>query len=106
MSLPDNFPGDFPLPEGMIITKINDKSDEDKIDYYIDFDLKEIDTDVVFDIYRAYVEKVDYFVQKDGELKNLEDVYQFAAYESAKDMFVITLRPKENNGVIQLINEK
>lgn len=102
LSLPDNFPGDFPLPEGIIITKINDKSDEDALDYYIDFDLKEIDTDVVFEIYREYVEKIDYFVQKDGELENLDDVYQFAAYESSKDMFVITLRPKEDNGVIQI----
>lgn len=102
LSLPDNFPGDFPLPEGMIITKISDDSDEDTIDYYIDFDLKEIDTDVIFEMYREYVEKVDYFVQKDGELKNLDDVYQFAAYESSEDMFVITLRPEEDNGVIQI----
>ncbi|MHA6260040.1 hypothetical protein ACXYMX_08995 [Sporosarcina sp. CAU 1771] len=103
LSIPDDIPKDFPFPEGIVITNIEDKSDEDKVSYYIDFSSDNIDMDAVFDMYRDYSEKINYSITNDGEETALPDVYQFASLKTSKDMFVITLRPKEENGVIQIV---
>ncbi|WP_438317151.1 hypothetical protein [Sporosarcina sp. FA9] len=103
LSIPDDIPADFPFPEGIVITNIEDKSDADKVEYQIDINLEKIDVEAVFDMYREYSEKIDYSIINDGESNALPDVYQFATFKTSTDMFIITLRPKEENGVIQIV---
>ncbi|MFD1928864.1 hypothetical protein ACFSFY_12555 [Sporosarcina siberiensis] len=103
LSIPDDIPKDFPFPEGMVITNISDKSDEEKIGYYIDINLENIDVVEVFDMYREYSEKIGYMITKDGEVESVPGVFQFATLKTSTDMFIITLRPEEENGMIQVL---
>lgn len=93
-TLPDGFPEDFPIPDEFTITKVKDKSNEDKNHYSLDFDFDpSLDMEPIFDLYKAYSEEVGYNIVAGGEEFFAEDIFQFGANDpkSARNMFMITL---------------
>lgn len=97
LSLPPKFPADFPLPDGMVITEVEDDSDDKRYAYDIRFDFNpELDTEALSAAYRAYAENLEYNIVMDEGSSFLEGAYQFGATSkfSANNMFIVTLNPE------------
>lgn len=94
--LPDGLPSDFPLPNPMTITEVNDKSDDSVYSYEIRFTFApNIDMDETFAMYDDYAKGLGYNIIIGGEEYFADGVFQFGATSkfSTSDMFVITLKP-------------
>lgn len=110
LTLPDGFPTDFPIPENITITEVQDNSEGDQKDYTIRFDFDpEIDLESIFELYNNYTEKVGYNVIIGGEEYFAEGIFQYGAHDpkSASNMFIITMKPEDGTfGSIDVKEEK
>src|SRR5699024_70384 len=61
LSLPDGFPADFPFPDNITITEVQDNSEGEQKSYTIRFTFDaDMDLEPVFKMYADYTEKIDY----------------------------------------------
>lgn len=106
ITLPKEFPADFPLPEDIEITSVEDDSDEDRYSFEIRFNFNpNIDMDATFEIYKDYAEELEYNIIMGGEEYFADGIFQFGATSkfSTSDMFIVTLKPDGTTfGDIQL----
>lgn len=99
LALPEGLPSDFPLPNPMTITKVNDQSDDSKYSYEIRFTFDpNMDMDQTFAMYDDYAKGLGYNIIIGGEEYFADGVFQFGATSkfSTSDMFIITLKPDGN----------
>ncbi|HHY20513.1 MAG TPA: hypothetical protein GX525_01230 [Bacilli bacterium] len=95
LTLPSGFPSDFPFPDNIKITNIEDASDEDRKSYSIKFDFdSDLDLEATFEMYNDYTKKIGYDVLIGGEEYFAEGIFQFGANKpmSVDDMFVVTIK--------------
>lgn len=78
LTLPDNFPADFPLPENIVITEVDDDSDDEEYSYSIQFTFDpNIDLDATFEMYSNYAEQVGYNTAIGGEEYFADGIFQY-----------------------------
>lgn len=110
VTLPKDFPSDFPLPKDITITEVRDKSDEKRYSYSIQFDFDpNIDLEATFEMYQNYAESLDYIVVIGGEEYFAEGIFQYGATDSTSinNMFIVTIKPENAAyGSIELKVEK
>lgn len=98
-TLPNGFPADFPFPENITITEVQDNSEGERKNYTIRFTFDpDIDLDEVFKMYADYTEKVGYEPLLEGEEYFKEGIFQYTALKkmNSSNMFIITMKPSGN----------
>lgn len=110
LTLPSGFPSDFPFPDNIKFTKIEDSSDKERKSYFIEFDFdSDLDLEATFEMYNDYTKKIGYDVLIGGEEYFAEGIFQFGANKpmSVKDMFVVTIKIEDGKyGSIDLKTTK
>lgn len=98
ITLPADFPSDFPFPDNITITEVRDNSEGDKKDFTIRFTFDpDMDLEAVFKMYDEYTDKIGYKSSVEGEEYFAEGIFQYAARQpSTLNMYVITMQPTGN----------
>lgn len=97
LKLPTGFPSDFPLPENIKLTKVEENSEGDTLDFDIRFEFNpSLDLNATFEMYNNYAQELDYTIIIGGDQYFAEGVFQFGATSklSASNMFIVTLKPE------------
>lgn len=90
LTLPAEFPTDFPFPDGTEFTDI----DADSEDVQFIFDT-EIDLDATFEMYNEYAESKGYNIIIGAEAIFADNIFQMATDLTADESFLVTLKPDE-----------